>query len=163
MTRIAFIRTKWLAGILIVATGFVSACGLPHDAEGTLPRVQNGVMRVGISADSPWVVQAGGSVSGYEAQIVTQLAAQLHSRIETHAGSESELLEKLHKQNLDIVIGGLTDDSPWKKSLALTRPYHEDREGKKHVLALPPGENAWLLTVERYLRDNEERLKAIPE
>jgi len=121
------------------------------------------VMRVGVSADSPWVVQSGGAVGGYEARMVVELADQLHSRIETYPGSESELLEKLHKQNLDIVIGGLTDDSPWKKSLALTRPYHEDKEGKKHVLALPPGENAWLLRVERYLHENEQRLKAIPE
>ena len=120
-------------------------------------------MRVGVSADSPWVVNSGTAVAGYEARMMVELATQLNSRIETEAGSESELLEKLHKQHLDIVIGGLTDGSPWKKALALTRPYHEDREGKKHVLALPPGENDWLLRVERYLHENEQRLKTIPE
>ena len=147
---------------VVIALSF-TACDLPHDAEGTLSHVQNGSLRVGVSDNEPWVAVAGDTISGYEGVIVGELARQLHSRIEAHPGAESVLLEELKDRKLDLVVGGLTDDSRWKKELALTKPYHTDREGKKHVLALPPGENDWLVRVEEYLHDNEARLKAIPE
>lgn len=138
-------------------------CGLPRDSEGTLHRVRNGTMRVGVSSNAPWVMAVDSGFSGYEATMVGELARDLNSRIEVHSGAESVLLEDLHNRKLDVVVGGLTADSRWKKDVALTTPYHTDREGKKHVLALPLGENQWLVRVEEYLRDNEARLKAIPE
>jgi ABC-type amino acid transport substrate-binding protein len=141
----------------------ISACSLPRDADGALDRIQNGTMRVGIAENPPWVIVADTVVSGIESTLVQDLAKQLNARVQTVHGSETRLLEGLHRRELDIVIGGFTADSPWKRDVALTRPYHEDRDGRKHALALPPGENAWLMKVERYLHDNEEKLKGIPE
>jgi polar amino acid transport system substrate-binding protein len=142
--------------------GLVS-CSLPHDPDGTLQRVQNGALRLGVADDSPWVVVQGRNVSGYEPALVAQLAGQLHARVETSHGSEAQLFEKLHDRKLDLVIGGFTSDSPWKTQVAFTKSYHKDASGKDHVLALPPGENAWLVRVEQFLHDNEQKLEAIPQ
>ena len=152
-------RNSAFAALCVAAIG----CSLPHDAEDSLSHIKNGSMRVGVSTNPPWVATAGDTISGYEGTIVGELAHQLHSRIEAHPGAESVLLQQLHDRKLDMVVGGITSDSRWKKDVALTRAYHKDRGGKQHVLALPPGENAWLVRVEEYLHDNEARLKAIPE
>jgi hypothetical protein len=49
----------------------------------------------------------------------------------------------------------LTTNSPWTDQAALTRPYvvvhGEDGSPEEHVLALPLGENALLVAVERFL------------
>ena len=149
---------------LSVAIGVsLLGCGLPRDADGALDRIRNGTMRVGIAENPPWVVVNERQVSGIEAALVTALAKELNARVETVHGSETRLLEGLHRRELDMVIGGFTADSPWKRDVALTKPYHEDRDGRQHALALPPGENAWLMKVERYLHDNEQKLKSLPE
>ena len=139
------------------------ACSLPHDAEDSLKHITNGTMRVGVSTNSPWVAMSGDTIAGYEGAIVGELARELHSRIEARPGAESVLLEQLHDRKLEMVVGGLTSDSRWKRDVALTKRYHTDKQGKQHVLALPPGENGWLVRVEEYLHANEARLKAIPE
>jgi ABC-type amino acid transport substrate-binding protein len=150
-------RTSLLAFFL------VAACGLPKDADGALDKIRNGTLRVGIAQNPPWVVVTGAEVSGIEPQLVADLARQLNSRVKNVYGSETLLLEGLHRRELDVVIGGFTADSPWKRDVALTKPYHEDRNKRQHVLALPPGENAWLMQVEKFLHDNEAKLKALPE
>jgi polar amino acid transport system substrate-binding protein len=138
-------------------------CSLPRDADGTLDRVKNGVIRIGVAPNGPWVGLSGGQLSGYEGTIAAELAKQLNASLQVHPGAESTLLEQLHERKLDLVIGGLTADSPWKQQVAMTTPYHRDKGGKDHVLALAPGENKWLVRVDRYIHDNEQRLKAIPE
>ena len=141
----------------------ITTCGFPRDADGALDRIRNGTLRVGIAQNPPWVEVTGAEVSGIEPQLVADLARQLNSRVKNVYGSETLLLEGLHRRELDVVIGGFTADSPWKRDVALTKPYHEDRNKRQHVLALPPGENAWLMEVEKYLHDNEAKLKALPE
>ncbi|MFN2637771.1 MAG: transporter substrate-binding domain-containing protein [Gemmatimonadaceae bacterium] len=141
----------------------MAGCDLPRDADGATDRIQNGVVRVGVADNPPWVAVGDTEVSGIEPTMIAELAGQLGARIKTVHGSETRLLESLHRRELDIVIGGFLDDSPWKKDVALTTPYHEDRQGRKHVLALPPGENRWLMRVERYLHENEKKLEALPE
>ena len=152
-----------LRAALLAALALTTACGLPRDADGALDHIQNGTMRVGVADNPPWVAVADTEVAGIEPTLVAELAGQLGAHIKTVHGSETRLLESLHRRELDIVIGGFTDDSPWKREVALTTPYHEDRQGRKHVLALPPGENRWLVRVERYLHENERKLEGLPE
>ena len=147
----------------LVVLALFSACGIPRDSDGALKRIQNGTLRVGVADDPPWVIVQDSSVSGIEPTLVTELARELNAKIETVHGSETRLLEGLHRRELDIVIGGFTQDSPWKRDVAFTRPYHDDKDGRKHVLALPPGENGLLMRVEQFLHDNETRLKGLPE
>jgi len=147
-----------MAALLLVA-----ACGIPRDSDGALDRIRNGTLRLGVAENPPWVVARDSAISGIEATLVGELAAQMNAKVETVHGSETRLLEGLHRRELDLVIGGFTADSPWKRDVAFTKPYHEDKDGRKHVLALAPGENGWLMRVEQFLHQNETRLKALPE
>jgi polar amino acid transport system substrate-binding protein len=144
--------------VLLVAV----ACGLPRDPDGTLDRVRGGVVRVGIAQSPPWVIVTPGGAEGVEATLAKAIADSLGASIEWIRKSESELLTDLEERKLDLVLAGLTDDSPWKTKVALTKPVYEDPgTKKKHVMAAPPGENAWLVFVERQLRHHEPTIPAL--
>ncbi|HEX2717838.1 MAG TPA: ABC transporter substrate-binding protein [Gemmatimonadaceae bacterium] len=154
---------------VIFALALAVACGLPRDSDGTLDRIRGGTMRVGFAVDTPWVTDSSGMAGGVEGRIVNGLARSLGARVTWTHGHESELLTALHDRELDLVVGGLSADSPWKKHVAFTKPYHVDsghvvrslkakRREEKHVLALPPGENGWLVYVERFLREERALL-----
>jgi polar amino acid transport system substrate-binding protein len=117
---------RFHVGLLVVLGLTANACGLPHDAEGSLDRIRGGVMRVGIIVDTPWVTDSAGGAGGIEGALVRSLAARLHARIDWIHGEESGLLQTLAQREIDLVIGGLTTQSPWKKQVALTRPYYTD-------------------------------------
>jgi polar amino acid transport system substrate-binding protein len=110
-------------------------CDLPRDARGTLGRVEGGVLRAGVSGDGPWA-RAGedGPPEGVEVALVERLAEQLRARVVWERGDQDDLLAALERGGLDLVVCGLTDDTPWAKSVALTRPYATARV----VVAGPP-------------------------
>jgi polar amino acid transport system substrate-binding protein len=141
-------------GLLVLVLSGVAACDLPRDARGTLARVTNHQIKVGVVHAPPWVVDSGDGVGGVEGDFVHDLAADLNARIEWVRQPESALLEAVHEGEIDLVIGGLKDDLPWVTEVAFTRPYQvekvDDRE-IRHVLAVPPGENAWLVSIDRHL------------
>jgi len=152
------VRRRVSVGAPLAACSILlAACSLPRDSDGTLDRIRGGSVRVGVAENPPWVHSVGDSVridsvSGIEAAIAVELARRVGAKPEWHRGSESELLHALHERELDLVIGGLTSTSPWTKEVAFTKPYYSAEDGK-HVLAVAPGENAWLVEVERYLRE----------
>ena len=205
-------------------------CDLPQDIEGTQDHVRDGTLRVGvIDGAAPWATWSSGQPRGVEPEMVRDLAQQMQAEIRWVAGSDTELFRALAAFELDLVIGGLERSSPWRKEVALSRPYFvsrvrvgwppnrtakEDLDGiriavephtavvkklkdrgavpvalnaagglplaapewqidarglspgppildtRKHVFALPPGENRWLNTVQRFLF---ERRDQVPE
>jgi extracellular solute-binding protein (family 3) len=142
-------------GALALAV-FASACGLPRDTEGTTDRVRGGIVRAGAVIDPPWVVDSAGVPAGIEPTVVSRLAQRLGARVQWRVSTESELLHALHERELDVVVGGLADDTPWKKEIAITLPYHTDTAPRTtrvehHVLAAAPGENRWLMELNREL------------
>ena len=115
-------------------------------------------MRVGYTENPPWVTDT----AGVERRLVHDLAASLGARVEWVRGSESRLIEDVHERKLDLVIGGLTADGTWITQAAPTRPFHSDTVRKKdHVWAAPPGENAWLVTIERFLRGKRDAVPGL--
>jgi polar amino acid transport system substrate-binding protein len=122
-----------LVGLLVLVA--LAACGLPRDASGTLSRVRGGTMRVGVVIDTPWTTDSATEVGGIEGALARVLARQLGARIEWVRAQPEELLQSAHDRELDLVIGGFTASTPWKKQLALTRPYYVDTE----FVAGPPG------------------------
>lgn len=129
-------------------------CGLPRDPEGTLERVRGGTLRVGIARAEPWTNGSAAAPAGVEIELVRAVAAGLTARVEWVAGGESELIERLEHHELDLVAAGLEETSPWGKRVGLTRPYLRWPENGREVgrvLAVPPGENRFLLEVERRL------------
>lgn len=143
---------------LTVAALLLSGCAaVPADADGTSARVQDGVLRAGITHNPPWTdTSTSGGPSGSEVRLVAGLAEQLDASIEWTVGAEAPLTEALHRGDLDLVIGGFTDDTPWTDKAAMTAPYIEERHSdgttRKHVLLTRAGENRFLVTVETFLQ-----------
>lgn len=118
-------------------------------------------MRVGVSHDPPFVqLREDAAPQGSDIERVKALAQSLDARIVWIPGSHAELLEDLEHFRLDLMVGGLAPQSPWKKRVALTRPY-DVRDAKGHwtrrVMAVAPGENRWQLRVERFNRADAAR------
>ena len=121
----------------LALTALLAGCSYPADPDGTLERVEGGVMRAGVSP-SPH--------SRAEMAAVERFAERLEARIEWVRDGEEHLIKRLEAGDLDVAVGGLTKTSPWRQHAALTRPYDGE-----HVMAAPLGENAWLVRLERFL------------
>jgi polar amino acid transport system substrate-binding protein len=128
------VRGSACMALALVATLF-GACRIPEDPDGTLDRVEGGVMRVGVTESDPWVtLREGVPAGGVEVKLVRSFARDLDARIEWVDGAEEELIDALKEGALDLVIGGLTSKSRWKNDVAFTRPYVKTRT----VVGVPP-------------------------
>jgi polar amino acid transport system substrate-binding protein len=221
------------ATLACVGIALVAGCNLPYDPDGTLDRVRGGMLRAGVSVREPWTRLGGGQPAGVEVTLLRELAGELGAKIDWTVGPESELMTALERRELDVVVGGLTDDIPWRDRVGLTGPYLTTdlvvgvptaeplirdvrgrevgvREGRaataaavrtergipvwvsdpashpgpvaadrwelhawgftpieirlrrdRHVMAVPPGENGWLVRLERFLYARQERLQEV--
>jgi len=133
------------------------AAPFPADPDGTLQRVESGVLWVGVSPNETWSGFEDGEGVGREAQLVRGFADALAAEVRWREGGEEQLMEAVEAGELDLVIGGLTDATPWSTHAAMTRPYTEsvDETGRtvRHVMAVPLGENAFLTELETYLEE----------
>ncbi len=123
----------------------------PRDPEGTLDTARNGTLHVGVTEAPPWIVRAGHEAVGPEAEVVKGFARSIDADIAWEWGPAEHHFERLEKFELDLVAAGLTKDTPWKKRLAVSRPYL----GSSRVLVGPPGENDLLTTLDRYLEERK--------
>jgi polar amino acid transport system substrate-binding protein len=146
---------RGLAALMLL----LAACGIPRDPEGTLERVIGSAMRVGITESEPWIVLDGGEPSGVEVDLVQGFASELDTEIEWVNGSETEILESIEMGQLDLALGGFTADNPWSSKVSFIQPYFVLGEDQ-HVMAVPHGENAWIVRLERFLHS---RLGQIPD
>lgn len=122
---------------LLLACVTLLGCDLPRDARGSLRRIEGDVLRVGVAGDGPWARVRDldeGPPDGVEVALVQLLAERLRARVEWEQGEQEDLLEALGRGGLDLVVCGLTDDTPWAKEVALTQPYATVRI----VVAGPP-------------------------
>ena len=143
-----------------------AGCQVPRDVEGTLDRVEDGgTLRVGVSEHEPYVVLDSAQPSGVEVDLLEEFARELNAEVEFTRGGEEELVEQLREGELDVVAGGITKRSPWKKEVAPTRSYAttDERVADKtstdhHVLLVRNGENAMLVRLERFLLDRRDAI-----
>jgi polar amino acid transport system substrate-binding protein len=115
------VREVVAASLLLCAV--VVGCQYPRDPEGTLDRVEGGTMRVGVIDNPPWVDLSGAMPSGVEVELIERFAEELDAEIVWVEGPESDLVEAMRGFQLDVIIGGLTRSSLYRKHVALTRPY----------------------------------------
>jgi ABC-type amino acid transport substrate-binding protein len=94
-----------------------------------------------------------------EAALIQAIAADAGAQVRWVRAPEALLMKSLHERQLDLVAGGLTGDLPWANKVAFTRPF-ATAAGKQHVLAAPPGENAWLVRIERVLEQQRPAVGA---
>lgn len=121
-----------LFALLLLCT---HGCGIPRDPNATLERVRReGVVRVGVIDNAPWAKRAGAEPTGVEAELVRRFAGEIGARPQWVWGSEHELVEALMHGEIDLMIGGLIDSSPWSREVAFTNPYFTN----EIVVGVPP-------------------------
>lgn len=140
---------RWALAGLCVASAL--GCGdVPRDPEGTLERVRGNVLVVGVTDSPPHIVRSGPDANGPEADLIREIAEGLDARIVWRWGPLEDHFTALERFEIDLVAGGLTDRTPWRDRVGLTRPYIE-RAGGGGVLAAPPGENGFLVALDRHI------------
>ncbi|MFC7403455.1 transporter substrate-binding domain-containing protein [Citricoccus sp. GCM10030269] len=143
-------------GVVLVLTLAGCAPHYPADPHHTLTRVTGGTVAVGVSHNEPFTSVEGPTPSGREVELVRGFAESLGAEVEWTVGGEEELVGKLEHGQIDMLIGGLTQKTPWKKKTGLTRSYtevvNEFGTTEKHVMAVRKGENAFLLELDKYLQ-----------
>ncbi|MCO1659786.1 transporter substrate-binding domain-containing protein [Pseudonocardia humida] len=151
-----------LVSALITAVLLLAGCGtvrIPADPDGTLDRVRGGVLRVGVSPHEPWTtLTTGEEPGGIEPDLVRGWTAGLGARAVWTVGGEQALVQAMERGELDLVIGGITADTPWTDMAAITQPFTTSQgpDGpQEHVMLAPMGENAFLVELERYLLAQE--------
>lgn len=135
----------------------LTGCGIriPNDPQGTLDRVEGGVLHAGISPNGDFVRIDGDLPSGSEVDALTDFATSMDAEVDWTVGSEEALVRGLENGDLDVVAGGLTDETPWTERAGMTRPYGEvtldDGSTAKLVMLVPLGENAFVSRLETFL------------
>jgi polar amino acid transport system substrate-binding protein len=122
-----------LVAVAALLAVLAAGCGIPRDPESTLDRVRGGTLRAGITASEPWTTLDDGRPGGVEVELVERFASELGARVEWVDGSEADLIGALEVRELDLVVGGLTADTPWQAKAAITRSYATTRV----VVAVP--------------------------
>ena len=143
------LKRSVLITLLLSACVYFGCANLPRDPKETLRQLQSRPMRVGLIEHSPWVVRTSGEPAGVEVALIRNFASELGITVDWHWGGE-EQLEALEHYQLDVVLGGLTDQTPWRTYVGLTSPYYEENK-IKHVIAVPPGENALVKRLDEFL------------
>lgn len=235
LLKILCMRNASLAAALVL----IAACDLPRDPENTLERIrERGEIRVGVTDSPPLIrrtsLEPNAEPRGVEADLIRELAEKHGVGVRWHWGNLEEHYAALEGFDLDLVAGGISNATPWKKKIGITRPYikskihvgfppgqpivhdlenvriavkpaselvtlvqkqnatavladrpfetnlpvaapdwelraHGYTFGKeplhetKHVMAVPPGENGWLVAVERHLLPMNERIESMLE
>ena len=149
-------RARGSAIAALAVTTLLAGCGgVPADPDGTLRRVEGGELRVGITHNPPWTDTTDPAApAGRDVGLVQRFARSLDADIDWTVGSEAVLADALRAGDLDIAVGGFTDDTPWSDKAALTVAFGEERTDgavKKHVLLAALGENALLSAMDAFL------------
>jgi ABC-type amino acid transport substrate-binding protein len=136
-------------------TATLVGCGasVPADPDGTLQAVLGGELRVGVSADEGLVDVSTETPTGPLVDLVDTFAESLDADVEWTVGSEETLVVMVEEGDLDLVVGGFTDQTPWVDRVGVTRGYRgiQGSEDRPIVMFVPLGENALLSELEGFL------------
>lgn len=130
-------RSACVAAVVIALAG----CDLPRDPEKTRDRIRSrGEIRVGVTEAPPWIrrtsLAPNAEAEGVEAELIRELAAKEGVRVRWQWGNVERHYAALEGFDLDLAAGGLTQATPWKKKIGITRSYVRSRIN----VGFPPGQ-----------------------
>lgn len=140
----------------VAVAALLAGCGvqIPTDPDGSLDRITStGVLRAGASPAGAALKIDGDQVTGPLAKEIEGFARSLDARVEWTVASEEMLVDALEAGDLDVAVGGMTDQTLWADRVSVTRGYPgiPGADGRALVVLLPLGENALQTAVEQYL------------
>lgn len=138
----------------------------PKDTHQTLQHVQSrGVLRIGAIEQAPWAYRDEGVAKGIEIKLAMAFARSLGAEPQVEFLSEADATEYLRQHQIDLMVGGLTNASPRKDELGLTRKYFQTGNEQKyeHVMAVPKGENRFLVRLETFLKQKQNHIQQLWE
>lgn len=139
--------------IIIIMLLLLNGCkDYPKDINGTLNKITtSGVIKIGVIEHPPYASFVGKkNPEGSEIDLVTAFAKSLPAKIKWYYLGEHLLISKLQNREIDLVIGGLLDDNHWIHEVGTTRVY-STINNQNHVMAVPLGENAFIIKLEKFL------------
>lgn len=152
---IAAARRASAAVIAVFAMLLVAGCGItvPTDPNGTLDSVTGSTLHAGASPEAGLVDTDGEQPQGPLVELVEDFAASIDARVEWTVAAEESLVRELEAGDLDLAVGGFTDQTPWSDRAGVTRGYSNipGADDRKLVFLVPLGENAFLSSLETFL------------
>ncbi len=133
----------------------------PKDTHHTLQHIRSrGVLRIGAIEQPPWAYREEGVAKGIEIELAMAFARSLGVEPQIEFRSEADATEYLGQHQIDLMVGGLTNASPRKDDLGLTRTYFQtgDEHTDEHVMAVPKGENGFLVKLDTFLKQQQNRI-----
>lgn len=117
-------KITWHIAIYAMGLLLLAGCSnYPRDPENTLQQVRNDTLLVGITHNPPYTSLDEDQPTGVEVALVKEIAQDLSATIKWIPRNETTLMEALKNQQLHLVVGGVSKDSPWKKEAGFTKPY----------------------------------------
>lgn len=123
----------------------VTGCGLPHDQRGSLDEIRGGRLVAATAGPEAISDEERMRLQAFAERFGAELALQDTTTHDAMAGLERT---QIH------IIAGLPGDSPYSHA-GRSRTYR-DSAGIKRVWAVPPGENALLIEINRFLAEEAE-------
>ena len=102
----------------------LTACSM--NGETVRPSWENGVLRVGVTANYPSLIhkEAGsGRISGFEADCAALLAKRLHSSLQFVDLKWEEQIPALERKKVDIIMSAMSVTEMRKLQVAFSEPY----------------------------------------
>lgn len=139
-------RISLIAAMMLVV--LAGGCDFPRDPERTTEHVlERGSIKVGL---------VGGDAVADARALAERVAGATSARAEIIGGVAEDLLPRVENGELDLVVGRFAANSPWQGRVAFTQAStKEDPNSDEPVVraAVRNGENRWLMTVERAIRE----------
>ena len=137
--------------LLLPALG--GCANLPRDCDGSTMRIrQSKVFEVGTASEQ--------NTAAYRAekQIVERVAAQLGATVRWREGNALDLMHRLEKRELPLVVASVRDDSPYATGVGMSKPFLEEGETRL-CIAVAPGENELLLLVDQTIAASKNEVR----
>lgn len=90
-------------------------------------------------------------------ELITGYAQQIDAQVRWVPGSESELMGLMEDHEIDLIIGGFDENTPWSSEAAPSRPYETPEGAPGRIVLVEPGENALLMDLESWFIQREPR------